>query len=317
MELLQTFLAKLIHVTIEYFVVATCVDLTLEQKIFTKKKLLLILFIIIGTGCCVLIPIKSIGSALATLSGIVCFVMYIHIYYTNHQLYHSLILYFLLLILHSIIQLVLFMWLPQSLLTNWWFLIIAFIITFLASYPIIKFLPFRKLYRLLTEKNIVVTILFFNVAFVTVMHNTYYKINVTNYYANLSAIIAIIVLGIAANIYCLLNYLKRQKQQALLDAYNNWLPIVEHLIAQIRTIQHNYDNELQTFKALPLIHKDVKELKAAIMDYIRQIIDTDIPLEITLDYIPNEELRQCIMELSGTIYEHGSFCIITYNKPKG
>ena len=312
MILLKAFISKLILAHFEYFIIGACIDIALQQKFFTKKKLLFFPFILIGVCCNMLIPNPAIGVPLGSIIGITLYMVYI-----DDKLINNVILYFMILMLHTLIQLVLFMWLPQSLLTNFYFLIGAFIITFLVSYPIIKFLPFRKLYKLLTEKNIIITILFFNVALVVIFHNTYYSINMNDYYAKLAVILVIIALGILANIYCIINYLKQKKQQAMLDAYNTWLPIVEQLIVQIRTIQHNYDNEMQTFKALPLIHKDVNELKKAIMSYVRQIINEDIPLEITLDYIPDAEMTQCIEELQGTIIENNNSCIITYNTERG
>lgn len=312
MILLKAFISKLILAHFEYFIIGACIDIALQQKFFTKKKLLFFPFILIGVCCNMLIPNPAIGVPLGSIIGITLYMVYI-----NDKLINNVILYFMILMLHTLIQLVLFMWLPQSLLTNFYFLIGAFIITFLVSYPIIKFLPFRKLYKLLTEKNIIITILFFNVALVVIFHNTYYSINMNDYYAKLIVILAIIALGMLANIYCIFNYLKQKKQQAMLDAYNTWLPIVEQLIVQIRTIQHNYDNEMQTFKALPLIHKDVNELKKAIMSYVRQIVNEEIPLEITLDYIPDAEMTQCIEELQGTIIENSNSCIITYNTERG
>lgn len=312
MILLKAFISKLILAHFEYFIIGACIDIALQQKFFTKKKLLFFPFILIGVCCNMLIPNPAIGVPLGSIIGITLYMVYI-----DDKLINNVILYFMILMLHTLIQLVLFMWLPQSLLTNFYFLIGAFIITFLVSYPIIKFLPFRKLYKLLTEKNIIITILFFNVALVVIFHNTYYSINMNDYYAKLAVILVIIALGLLANIYCIINYLKQKKQQAMLDAYNTWLPIVEQLIVQIRTIQHNYDNEMQTFKALPLIHKDVNELKKAIMSYVRQIINEDIPLEITLDYIPDAEMTQCIKELQGTIIENNNSCIITYNTERG
>lgn len=311
MVLLQAFLSKLIHASFEYYIMAACIDITLEQKIFTKRKLILIPFMILSVCCNVLIPVHSIGIPLSSIIGICSYMIY-----TNKSLLHNLILPFLILMLHTAIQLVFVMWLPQSLLTNFWVLIGIFIFTFLISYPIIKFLPFKKLYRLLTEKNIVITVLFFNIAFIVIVNNTYYNINTNNYYAKLAVILAIIVLGVLANAYCIFNHIKQKRQQAFLDAYNTWLPFVEQLIYQIRAIQHNYDNELQTFKALPLVHKDVNDLKKAILDYIKQIIDDDIPLEITLDYIPTPEMKQCIEELQFTIVENNNSCIITYNEER-
>ena len=308
MELLHTYLAKLIHAHFEYFIIAACIDLVLEEKFFSKRKLLFFPFIILGVSCNVLIPNHSIGVPLGMVGGITAYIIYI-----KDTPINSCILYFLVLMLHTLIQIFLFMWLPQSLLTNFWFLIFAFIIIYVVSYPFVKAKWFKKLYKILTQKNIVITIIFFNIAFVVMMHNAYYSIDQNAYYAKVVAITAIIIFGICANSYCIYNHIKKQKQQALLDAYNIWLPIVEQLISQIRTIQHNYDNELQTFKALPLVYHNVDDLKIAIMDYIKKIIDEDIPLKITLDYIPNEEMKQCIKELRGNIQEINNTCTITYN----
>ena len=312
MQLLKDFIIKLILAHFEYFIMGACIDIVLEQKFLTKKKLLFFPFILIGVSCNILIPNPAIGVPLGSLCGLSLYMIYI-----DDKLINNLILYFMILMLHTLIQIVLFMWLPQPILTNFYFLLAAFFITFFISYLIINFLPFRKLYRILTEKNIIISILFFNIALVVIFHNTYYSINMTDYYAKLTAILIIIVIGILANTYCIFSHIKHKRQQLLLNAYNTWLPIVEQLICQIRSIQHNYDNELQTFKALPLIHKDVNELKKAITDYIQQIISSDIPLEITLDYIPNEEMRQCIEELHGTIIESNNSCIITYNDERG
>ena len=312
MPLLQAFLAKLVLSHFEYFIIAACIDLVLEQKFFTKRKLLIIPFIYLGVCCNMLIPIPAIGVPLGTLCGLLSYMIYIKTKWLN-----SFILFFMILMLHTLIQLVFFMWLPQSFLTNFYFLIGAFLFTYIVSYPIIKFLPFKKLYQLLTEKNIVITILFFNIAFGVIVHNSYYNINVNGYYAKLAAMLIIITLAVLANMYCIFNHIKQKKQQAMLDAYNTWLPIVEQLIVQIRTIQHNYDNELQTFKALPLIHKDVNELKEAIINYIKEIINMEIPLEIKLDYIPNADMKQCIEELQFTITENHQSCTITFNNQKG
>lgn len=308
MILLKAFISKLILAHFEYFIIGACIDITLQQKFFTKKKLLFFPFILIGVCCNMLIPNPAIGVPLGSIINITLYMVYI-----DDKLINNVILFFMILMLHTLIQLVLFMWLPQSLLTNFYFLIGAFIITFLVSYPIIKFLPFRKLYKLLTEKNIIITILFFNVALVVIFHNTYYSINMNDYYAKLAVILVIIALGILAIIYCIINYLKQKKQQAMLDAYNTWLPIVEQLICQIRTIQHNYDNELQTFKALPLVHTEVEDLKKAIIDYVRQIIDNNIPMEVLLKEIPNPELRQCIEELNGSIEFNNNKYTVSFN----
>lgn len=89
MVLLQAFLSKLILASFEYFIIAACIDIALEQKIFTKRKLILIPFMIMSVSCNVLIPIHAIGVPLGSLVSICSYMIYI-----KNSLLHNLILFF-------------------------------------------------------------------------------------------------------------------------------------------------------------------------------------------------------------------------------
>lgn len=279
----------------EDFMFCSSIDFILERKIINKRKLMIFPASLLAVSSHLLIPIPVIAYTGALLSGMLMFV-----WYSDVKILSGFILYFISFLIHSVIQ-ASFMWLPQTVVTNPVFVISAFLISTGIFYLLVKFLPIRKLYHCLTERSIIPRILLFNTVILLEIYNIYFNVDSTAFYDKITLYIAIILFTVYINVYSIRNHIKIKNQKAMLDAYNIWLPIVEQLIMQIRTIQHNYDNELQTFKALPLVHKNIDELKKAIMDYVRQIIDTEIPMTVSLYETPGSELRQCIEELNGKI----------------
>jgi sensor histidine kinase regulating citrate/malate metabolism len=65
--------------------------------------------------------------------------------------------------------------------------------------------------------------------------------------------------------------IEKEKQ---LDAYTQFLPIVEELITHIRMRQHDFDNELQTLKALPSICPDYDSLSQNLTSYSEHLSQT-------------------------------------------
>ena len=279
----------------EDFMFCTSMDFILERKIINKRKLMIFPAAVLAVCSHLLIPIPVIAYTGALISGVAMFV-----WYADVKIVSGIILYFIIFLINAGMQ-VSFMWLPQSVVTNPLFVVPAFLLLTGLFYLLVKFLPIKKLYHFLTERNIILRILLFNSAILLEMYNIYFNVDSTAFYDKIALNIAVILFMIYINIYSIFNHIKIKNQKAMLDAYNIWLPIVEQLIMQIRTIQHNYDNELQTFKAMPLVYKDVNELKKAIMDYVRRIIDTEVPMTVSLPENPGSELRQCIEELNGKI----------------
>lgn len=291
----------------EDFMYCASIDMVLERKIFKKRLLIIFPAAVLAVCSHLLIPIPVVAYTGAFIAGLVMF-----IWYTGLKIVPGVILYFLIFLIQSGIQAT-FMWIPQNLVSSPLFIIPAFLLSTGLFYLMVRFLPIRKLYICLTEKNVVLKFLLFNTALLFQVHNLYYKVDSTSYYDKIPLYIALILFALFVNIYSILTHIKLKHQKDILNAYNTWLPIVEQLIYQIRTIQHNYDNELQTFKALPLVHTNVDDLKNAIMDYIRQILNSDIPMEVSLDKNPNTELRQCIEELNGNIRYLNNKYIVNFN----
>ena len=291
----------------EDFMFCSSIDFILERKIINKRKLMIFPASLLAAYSLMIIPIPIISHIGALISGVVMLV-----WYADVKILSGFILYIISFIIHSAIH-TSFMWLPQALITNPVFLISAFIISTGIFYLLVKFLPIRKLYHCLTERSIIPRILLFNTVILLEIYNIYFNVDSTAFLDKIALNIAIILFMLYINVYSIHNHIKIKNQKAMLDAYNIWLPIVEQLIMQIRTIQHNYDNELQTFKAMPLVHKNIDELKKAIMDYVRQIIDTEIPMTVSLYETPGSELRQCIEELNGKINNINNKYTVNFN----
>lgn len=71
--------------------------------------------------------------------------------------------------------------------------------------------------------------------------------------------------------------MKLQENQKELLAYQQYLPIVEGLIDEVRTRQHNHDNTIQAISALPFSYKDYDTLVQAIQEYSNQSFSEKLP----------------------------------------
>ena len=74
--------------------------------------------------------------------------------------------------------------------------------------------------------------------------------------------IVILILILYAGMYK--NYMSLRESQKQLQSYEQYLPIIEELIDQVRMRQHDYNNELQAISMLPISYTDYESLSAAL-----------------------------------------------------
>lgn len=72
----------------------------------------------------------------------------------------------------------------------------------------------------------------------------------------------ILILILYAGMYK--NYMSLRESQKQLQSYEQYLPIIEDLIDQVRMRQHDYNNELQAISMLPISYTDYDSLTAAL-----------------------------------------------------
>lgn len=292
----------------ENFMFFVSFDILLKRKIFKKKLLLIFLSSAMQVCTNFMIPIPVISWISPLIVGIVFFLIYI-----NLSIMQDLLTYIFSFLIYMLIQSLL-MFIPRQVTSHLLFMLPAFLISLGIFYLAVKFLHIDKLYNYLVNSNIIYKILLLNTFIFIQINNIYSKIETTSWYNSVRLYSVYIILVILINGYNIYEHIQIQKNQALLDAYNTWYSIVEQLIVQIRMIQHNYDNELQTFKALPLVHKNVDKLKKAILDYVRDIISQDIPMAVTLNHTPNAELLLCIQELNGEVEYTNNQYTVKFNQ---
>ena len=97
-------------------------------------------------------------------------------------------------------------------------------------------------------------------------------IDIHNFIESLISFIIAAVIILCVNYVLFLTEYQYKKYENELKAYKEYLPIVDELIMQIRSKQHNFDNQLQTFENMPLIHKDYDSLASAIKTYTNIVI---------------------------------------------
>jgi two-component system sensor histidine kinase AgrC len=74
--------------------------------------------------------------------------------------------------------------------------------------------------------------------------------------------IVILILILYSGMYK--NYMSLRESRKQLQSYEQYLPIIEDLIDQVRMRQHDYNNELQAISMLPISYTDYDSLAAAL-----------------------------------------------------
>lgn len=127
-----------------------------------------------------------------------------------------------------------------------------------------KFSHIDKLYEALVVKNQVSRNIILGIFVLMMVMVIYQRISVKDF-MNIFAtftISIILILILYAGMYK--NYMSLRESQKQLQSYEQYLPIIEDLIDQVRMRQHDYNNELQAISMLPISYTDYDSLTAAL-----------------------------------------------------
>ena len=108
----------------------------------------------------------------------------------------------------------------------------------------------------------------------TFLRTLFSKIHMTDIYEFVNLLFATLFLLLSVNI-CVFYYENqlREKQKALLT-YEKNKPLLETLIDDIRSNQHEYTNRLQTIATLVNVCKDYESLRESLLKYTKEYIAT-------------------------------------------
>ncbi len=154
--------------------------------------------------------------------------------------------------------------------------LITQIITAVMTIVILKILPINQFYHSLIKENkwmqIVVTNVFFVYYVLVILWNT-------DLYGLLDSILGILILVVIIlliNTLMITHGISNQILSEKIKMYDMYFPVIEDIIEEVRTKQHDYHNHIQTLYAL----KSMEHLPNAFEEYLQTIKADDIWMKL-------------------------------------
>lgn len=145
--------------------------------------------------------------------------------------------------------------------------IIGSILTLFIAVLIYRFINLSKLYNIICYKDSIVQVVLGNSFIIVFGIILYSKISSDKFFQYFLIITLIMILILFINGEIFISHAKMQKQKNQLKMYQEYLPIVEQLIDQVRTNQHAHANNLQAIQMLSATCEDFDTLKAELIKY--------------------------------------------------
>ena len=140
----------------------------------------------------------------------------------------------------------------------------------LITYIIYRFTDFHTVYDIICSKSSGSKMLTANCFCITLFLTILFKCHVNNFYnASLMIILCVICLTFI-NVEYFISKRIVFNARAKLASYEQYMPIVEGLIDEIRIRQHDYNNELQSLYSMVASYDNIDELRAAVDKYSKE-----------------------------------------------
>lgn len=156
--------------------------------------------------------------------------------------------------------------------------LIGIFLTLLLCIACYFFVPLHKLYNFIFHTSVLTQLILSNLFLLCGSLVLYYHFNPAPSLKTGLLFIAALLLSIAVNWELLSANLKLHQKQNELENYQQYLPIIEELIEQVRIRQHKFDNEIQTICSLPLIHNNYDRLVNAINEHSKLCFEEKLPI---------------------------------------
>lgn len=147
-------------------------------------------------------------------------------------------------------------------------------------YILYRFIPLHHLYQILMASDLVSRMVVINLYLVVTTGVIYYKMNHASFGEIFILFFIFLSCFVAINSHVVYTRVVIARQKQILHAYEQYQPIVDNLIQDIRMRQHNYDNVLQSFAALPLICQDYDSITAALNKYSTEAFHGNIEMDL-------------------------------------
>lgn len=193
-------------------------------------------------------------------------------------------------------------------------MVIGNILTLISVFLVCKFIPIHYIYEFVLSKDLYFRLIITNTLVTALLILCLYRVKLSSAVVLLPIIAVYLVFVVTSNVVYITSKLKLKSQQNIINSYNEYLPVVEELINEVRQRQHQYKNDLASLNSLSLTCKDYDSLCAELSKNIN-LLSTDSTPSFLLSF--NLKL------MSGFLYSeytkannngiHMSFNIKNYN----
>jgi sensor histidine kinase regulating citrate/malate metabolism len=159
-------------------------------------------------------------------------------------------------------------------LTSSKYIFLGSFLTILLESIICIFVPVDKIYAFVKNSSLMVKYIILNIFLLTFISVYTSNISPEYFFQNFYIYFVLIILLLLSFFEIYQSRTQAIEKEKQLDAYTQFLPIVEELITHIRMRQHDFDNELQTLKSLPSICPDYDSLSQNLTSYSEHLSQT-------------------------------------------
>jgi signal transduction histidine kinase len=136
---------------------------------------------------------------------------------------------------------------------------------------LVRFVPLSILYNYIEKKNQIFKILCIEIMVVVFMILTYMNVDFEGLIENFAIVIILAMLLMIISIIFLRNGLKNLNAEEQVRIYEQYLPIVDELVDELRAKQHDFDNHLLAIKMMIEMNKNSPDTINKVEAYIDEI----------------------------------------------
>lgn len=162
--------------------------------------------------------------------------------------------------------------------------IVAQSITLVLTVLVSVYLPISIIFNYLTENNKVVKHLMLNIFIILVSILIYWYMDINSILKNITGMAVLFTWIIFINFVLLKNGLRNEFEEQQLQIYEKYLPVIDELINELRTRQHEFDNHIQALKMLTITSTDYESIIISMKNYISDLeVSNDLRDLVKLD----------------------------------
>lgn len=129
-----------------------------------------------------------------------------------------------------------------------------------------RYFHLNKIHEIIIKRNLGILLIAVDSFLVLFAVVVYARLRTEKFFSNYLIIVGVMLILVIVNGSEIYRYFKQPEQLKRMKTYEEYLPIVEGLIEQVRIRQHDYHNKLQSIHALAYVYEDFESLKGALLE---------------------------------------------------